>query len=185
MVAPVIEKNQRYKSVYLPDGEWINIFTGERYIGGREMLCRLRLMIFPFVKSGSIIPRRAYSRAIELGSNEHIHLDIYAPGISSFDLIEDDGLSNDYLNGKFSTTTISQVSDQKRILVRISPISGSYIPDFKQRKWTVNVENVDYVKVVKLNGVECHEYDYDPQGRKIILEITRPLNEMTEIDVSK
>ncbi len=186
LVAPVVEKGQQSKTVFLPEGEWINFFTGERYLGGQKVDMPLVIEDIPvFVKSGAIIPRRAYARAIELGSNEHIYLDIYTPGSSSFDLIEDDGISNAYLDGGFSTTTISQVSDKEKISVRISPIVGPYVPDFDRRTWTITVKNVDSVKDIMVNGHKFHEYVYDSRDHKITLDIVRPLNEVTEIDISK
>ena len=36
MVAPIIEQNKTQRSVYLPEGTWTNLLTGEVYRGGQS-----------------------------------------------------------------------------------------------------------------------------------------------------
>lgn len=36
MVAPVVEEGKTERSVYVPAGEWTNLFTGEAFLGGRS-----------------------------------------------------------------------------------------------------------------------------------------------------
>lgn len=60
LVAPITRKSRGGVSqikVWLPDGEWINFFTGERYLGGKEYMMSCTLDTFPvFAKKGAIIP---------------------------------------------------------------------------------------------------------------------------------
>lgn len=37
LVAPVLD-NKDYRNIYLPEGEWTNLWTGEKYTGGRTLL---------------------------------------------------------------------------------------------------------------------------------------------------
>lgn len=37
LVAPLLQENQSTRSVYLPDGQWQDFFTGERYKGGQSV----------------------------------------------------------------------------------------------------------------------------------------------------
>jgi alpha-glucosidase (family GH31 glycosyl hydrolase) len=56
-VAPVIERGVREREVSLPQGEWIDFWTGERVRGGGELLARAPLGRIPvYVRSGSILP---------------------------------------------------------------------------------------------------------------------------------
>lgn len=43
MVAPVVEKGKTERVVYVPDGEWKNIFTGEAFSGGRPYRMRAEI----------------------------------------------------------------------------------------------------------------------------------------------
>ena len=57
LIAPVINEGQTERSIYLPEGEWYDFWTGERISGGKviEYPCELE-KIPVFVKGGSIIP---------------------------------------------------------------------------------------------------------------------------------
>lgn len=46
LVAPILEENAQCRFVYLPDGIWYNLFTGEKILGGRtvESVCTLHLL---------------------------------------------------------------------------------------------------------------------------------------------
>ena len=56
LVAPIMESDDR-RDIYLPQGTWVNFFTGERYEGGRWLYgyqCELELMPV-FVHPGETI----------------------------------------------------------------------------------------------------------------------------------
>ena len=57
LVAPVMNSDDK-RNIYLPDGSWLDFFTGERYEGGRWLLshpCPKHLMPV-FVRPGTQIP---------------------------------------------------------------------------------------------------------------------------------
>ena len=57
LVAPVVEKGQRIREVYLPEGKWINFWNHSIVNGPTTIACPVELDQIPvFVKSGSIIP---------------------------------------------------------------------------------------------------------------------------------
>lgn len=57
LVAPVIERSARSRSVYFPPGSWVDYWTGRRYGGGRRAAVRSPLDHLPlFVKEPSIVP---------------------------------------------------------------------------------------------------------------------------------
>ena len=54
LFAPIVEKGQEERSVYLPQGNWVHVFTGKVYDGGQTILCQAKLHEFiAFVKEGS------------------------------------------------------------------------------------------------------------------------------------
>ena len=58
LVAPVVKKGARTKNVYLPEGTWIDYFSGEKYEGNR-ILSNFDTPVWKlpvFVKNGAIIP---------------------------------------------------------------------------------------------------------------------------------
>ena len=57
LVAPVMSDGNK-RDIYLPEGKWVNFFTGERLYGGRWIYgyeCPLELMPV-FVRPGTTIP---------------------------------------------------------------------------------------------------------------------------------
>lgn len=80
--------------VYLPEGDWIDHWTGRRHKGPAVVLTSARLGIMPlFVRSGSIIPKMKKARRIPEGRVDPLELEIYPDpaGPSSGVLIEEEG----------------------------------------------------------------------------------------------
>ncbi len=54
LVAPILEKGKTSRNVYLPSGEWTDLFTGETYSGGQTLTCRASVAKVPvFVNRNS------------------------------------------------------------------------------------------------------------------------------------
>jgi alpha-D-xyloside xylohydrolase len=57
LVAPVIEPGATTRKLYLPRGEWLNYWTGDRYTGGADVTVSAQIDQIPLlVRSGSVIP---------------------------------------------------------------------------------------------------------------------------------
>ena len=83
--------------VYLPqDCDWYDWWTGKSYKGGHWLECPAPLNIIPlFVKAGSVIPVE------ENNAIKTLRFPDSQGTCQPFDLYEDDGKTNDYLQGKF------------------------------------------------------------------------------------
>ncbi|MFO7636122.1 MAG: glycoside hydrolase family 31 protein [Clostridia bacterium] len=89
-------------SVYLPEGEWIDYFTGERHPGETHLEYTV-----PegrggglFVKAGAIIPRWHETKHVEDSAPEDMILEVFPKAESNFTLYEDDGFSMGYVKGE-------------------------------------------------------------------------------------
>lgn len=57
LVAPVVSQGVTSRSLYLPQGDWINYWTGDTVKGGRDVTISAPLEVIPvLVRAGSIIP---------------------------------------------------------------------------------------------------------------------------------
>jgi alpha-glucosidase (family GH31 glycosyl hydrolase) len=115
-------------TVYLPKGEWINYWTGKRLQGNQEIPAE-----FPkdkggplFVKAGAIIPTQAVKGSIGTDTPENIVWEIFPKGESKFTLIEDDGESYKYLEGKVARTFLECQESNEDIRITIHPRVGTY-----------------------------------------------------------
>lgn len=78
--------------VWLPEGNWIDFFTGMAYRGNRIMSCYRPLSNFPaFAKAGAIIPMTRLTNEINAVSNP-VNMDflVFAGKDNTFTLYEDD-----------------------------------------------------------------------------------------------
>ena len=113
LIAPIYQETQMddkgndiRDGIYLPEGEWFDYFTGEKYTGG----CVVNNFASPlwklpvFVKAGAIIPMTNPNNNVgEIDKNLRIY-ELYPSGYSEFVEYDDDGITQAYLNGKGTTT---------------------------------------------------------------------------------
>ncbi|MDR0922614.1 MAG: DUF4968 domain-containing protein [Lactobacillales bacterium] len=77
LVAPIVNDGQREKDIYLPEGEWIDLWNGGTHLGGKTFNYYADIDTMPvFVKSGAIIPMNLTDE-YQLGKNVGNKLDSY------------------------------------------------------------------------------------------------------------
>jgi alpha-glucosidase len=157
LVCPVYEENTHDREVYLPlynDG-WMEFRTQKMYEGGQVVLVETPLS-FPtfFIRGGSVIPFN--DGKLEFGK-ENIEERAFwivphrEEGITSVSFFEDDGISEEYLNGEYAFVDVELISSTKEIVIKID-IRGKYIlkyktikfylPRYEKRKASVYYKNV-------------------------------------------
>lgn len=137
LVAPVTERYQTTKWIYLPAGTWIDYFTGLVYEGGQYIAYAVNGESWTdvplFIKEGAIIPtQKALNYTGEEAVTE-VDVDVFADSTqSSFLLYDDDGSSYDYEDGAFFKQTITaQDNGASGIAVNFSAKSGSYASSYE------------------------------------------------------
>jgi alpha-glucosidase (family GH31 glycosyl hydrolase) len=143
-------------TLYLPEGKWIDYWTGNVYQGPVNMKIE-----YPkdcggalFVKSGAILPMWPPTDHVRGKQFETILLDIYPGGNSQFTLYEDDGVSLDYTKGGVATTTITCQENNSEIRIEIQPRKGTYDAMPKERIYDVRLHVLKPKKVL-VDGNDC------------------------------
>lgn len=128
MVAPVYKQNIISLDVYFPDGDWVNFWTAEKIAGGKTETISAPLEQIPlFVKEGSIIPMRPYAPSIEKGSDKMLTIHLFPGKNGVFKLLQDDGISNDYLSGIYAETLFElQQTDNQSFKFIVNKTNGSF-----------------------------------------------------------
>ncbi len=127
LVANVVEKGAKTRSVYLPGG--VNFYdygTREKYTGGQTIEIPVTLSSIPmFLKSGALIPM-ALNKIDNLMTQQAtgIKLLCVADADGEFVLYEDDGVSMDYEKGAYLKTEISMTVGAHTVLTFTH--TGSY-----------------------------------------------------------
>ncbi len=173
LVAPVYEKGATERKVYLPEGKWLNHWTGEILEGNESHVVPAPIHQIPlFVKQGAILPMRRYAASVEKGSNEIIKLEVYTGADGNFTLYEDDGISNDYLSGIFASTKITWgEQEEKTGVLTISPVKGKYKAMPEKRHWIINLHGTTKPSSLEINKKTLW-FDYD--GKKKVVQIDVP-----------
>ncbi len=137
MAAPVVEKmgdgkdESTTRRLYLPPGDWIDYFRGDRLTGGKWIhypLNKDSWMDWPlFIRNGAIIPAADPVKAIHTAKPEMIYLDIYpAAQQSQGEFYDDDGDSYDYQHGQFHRQAITAQSHHDGADVHLAANTGAY-----------------------------------------------------------
>ncbi len=129
------EGNDIRDGIYLPDGEWIDYFTGDKYTGDRIInSCDAPLWKLPlFVRNGAIIPMTDPNNNVaQIDKTRRIY-ELYPSGYSSFIEYDDDGETEAYRRGEFTSTliestTIGKATDNRggRAGITVHPAEGSF-----------------------------------------------------------
>lgn len=152
-VTSVYEQSATKRNVNLPQGNWIDFWTGKVMQGEKSYVVNASLDKIPlFIREGSIIPMRNYSSSIEKGTNDTLNIHIFAGKSGKFTLVEDDGKSNDYLKKIFASTEINHTSVLKSENVVISPVHGSYNGMKMDRVVKIIVHQNKKIKSIYFNG---------------------------------
>ena len=85
----------------LPEGEWYDFFTGQRYPGKQEIMIESPLEKLPvFAKGGSIIPMQSVIQSTSQKPTDTLFVHVYnGTKASEYAYYEDDGTSYDYEKG--------------------------------------------------------------------------------------
>lgn len=154
LVAPVYKESDNNaevrNNIYLPGGEdqvWIDYFTGEQYTGGKVInnfnapLWKLPL----FVKNGAILPKTPENNSqLELTGEEDRIFEVYPSGNTEFEMYDDDGETQEYKEGKGSTTLITSKAPKTgtgTATITVDPAKGSFT-GMKKARGTQFIVNV-------------------------------------------
>jgi alpha-glucosidase (family GH31 glycosyl hydrolase) len=125
LVAPVTRQGATRWPVYLPAGAWYDYWTQKRYDGPIGVTVDAPLERLPlFVRGGAILPLAPLAQFDGERAWDDLTLLIYPAGSSRFDLYEDDGRSNAYLQGRYAITPIICTVEDDRITVQIAAPEG-------------------------------------------------------------
>ena len=126
LVAPVVEKGARKRTVYLPAGtSWFDFFSGRRLTGGQTIEADAPMSHIPvFARAGSIVPIGPVKPYADAPSDEPTEIRVYPGADGSFVLYDDAGDGFGYQRGEFSAVRLTW-NDRSRTL-SIASRDGTY-----------------------------------------------------------
>jgi alpha-glucosidase (family GH31 glycosyl hydrolase) len=93
LVAPIIDRSGE-RIVYLPDGEWMDYWSGAIVQGPRTFRVRASLGVLPlFLRGGAIIPETRPADRIPQGIIDPLIVEIFPSSFSAYEYREDEGVT--------------------------------------------------------------------------------------------
>jgi alpha-glucosidase/alpha-D-xyloside xylohydrolase len=129
LVAPVFTKGASSRPVYLPKGEWYDWWTNARATGGQSINRAVDLATMPiYVRAGAIVPVDPVRQYTSEPVTEPTTLRVYRGADGQFTLYEDDGTSQEYLQGKGSWTRIVWNDRERQLTIEPgAPLGASNV----------------------------------------------------------
>jgi alpha-glucosidase/alpha-D-xyloside xylohydrolase len=101
LVAPVFTKGATSREVYLPNGDWYDWWTNAKLTGGRTVTRQVDLATMPlYVRAGAIVPLDPVRQYTAQAVTEPTTLNVYTGADGAFTLYDDDGATQQYLQGR-------------------------------------------------------------------------------------
>lgn len=165
------------RSVFIPEGTWIDVWTGTRYVGPYTYELSYDLTTSPiFVREGAIIPLAQNMSNTNEKDWSQMCLDVY-PSVNysaRATVYEDDVTTVAYKDGKFRTTdvTMNYYNDRKSLIVGIYAARGTFSGPraFTERTWSIRLHsNPDWgeITAITINGevIEFEEIAKNSSGK--------------------
>ncbi len=162
LIAPISKTTgEDVREVFLPEGNWIDVWTGERHAGPNTIKVTHDIKTSPiFVREGALIALAQNMKNVDEKDWSNLSLEVYpsANYSAAYTLYEDDGETVAYKDGKFRTTDLSMTCAGNTLTVKIGAAKGSFEGKraFTDRTWNIRLHanpNWGAVKSVKVNGV--------------------------------
>lgn len=163
LVAPLYEEtkvdeagNDMRNGIYLPEGEWIDYFTGDKYQGGR-IINNFDVPIWKlpvFVKNGAIIPLTNPNNNVhEIRKDLRIY-EIFPAGETSFEEYDDDGTTEAYKYKQGVKTKVTSQAKGTRVDIVVAPTVGTFAGFEKNKATLFRIQVTEKPKsmVARVNG---------------------------------
>ncbi len=213
LIAPIYKETKADKEgndirdgIYLPEGKWVDYYNGDTYEGGRIInnydapLWKLPV----FVKADAIIPMTNPNNNPSQIRKDFRAYEIYScgDGVSTFDEYDDDGKSQEYLNGVCvnNTVTSTAIKNKRQLTVKIASTTGEFegFEPQKQTELRINVscepkgvkakvgkKNIKLVQATSLADYEKSENVYYYNAAPNLNRFSTPGSEYSKIAITK
>jgi len=178
LVAPVLNSFDKFKKLYLPKGKWYDVDENKIVDGGNWIVKEVPINKVPlFLKEGGIIPMQKVLNYVGEETIDSLEFMIFPSAYSEYNFYEDDGITYEYENGKFSLTKFSVMQNSKSIKMTVEKIKNDYQSSVK--KYTLTFVGINSPNKVLVNGKETKNYSYENK----ILKINTASNELKTLEL--
>lgn len=161
LVAPVTSK-EKQKNVYLPEGEWYDLFTDERMQGSKMHTQDVPAYKIPlYVKGSAIIPVQPLVQSTKEKPGDTLTLHVYfGKDENTYTLYEDEG--DGYTNGKYSLRKIDWSPATHQLV--IGEKEGTFMSPYKKIRVIVHGHELRVLEVNQqaISATPVYDPLFDP-----------------------
>ncbi len=177
-ISPIIKKkdivmNRTIHRFFLPDGIWYDFVTGKKFPGNKEYISFFKDEDYPvFAKAGSIIVLGDNKFINDTTPPDDVEIQIFPGKSNTYNLYEDDGVSDLYLKNFYLLTQIdyNYMPNNYTVILRAIEGKSGIIPDTRNYKFVFrNTKQANDV-IVYLNDSEIEKKSY-VKGNDFIVEV--------------
>ncbi|MBI2931235.1 MAG: DUF5110 domain-containing protein [Planctomycetes bacterium] len=173
------------QSAWFPRGVWYNWFTGERVEGDVETVVTADLNEFPlFVKGGVPIPLQPYTPRMATTPLKHLVVRCYPGKEGATTLVEDDGITSEYLHGRYARTSLKYDRRGNSVTVTVEPTRGAYTGMPDSRSTVIELADTRRATSARVDGALVPvEYDEANAINRIVVP-ARAVTEGVKVEVT-
>ena len=151
--AHVTDKGVTARDVYIPEGDWIDLFTGKLYDKAGTYRVYNGIETSPvFARVGAVLPAIKVVSPMTGADFKALSLNVFAGGDGSYTLYEDDGETLRYQSGKVRETAFTHTANATGGMLEIAAATGDFTTDYTSRTYTVRVHGTKPVAKAVLDG---------------------------------
>lgn len=196
LAAPIVTRSDAngnsIKHIWLPEGKWYEVTSGEVLEGGRTHTRTFTQSDIPhYYREGAIIPH--FPKVSHLKTRPDTLILRFAPGTQGeLNYYEDENDNDNYENGAYTFTRVTQEVTGNEGTYTIYPTEGQFEGMPKERAYEIVLLAVNRPETVTVNGLPYSESDYaeastwiyNADTRTVRIQIpTTSCSEKTEIVV--
>lgn len=170
LIAPIASPSTNGVStmnVWLPKGDWVEWFSGEKLSGDQNLQRHFTLDEYPiYVKSGSVIP--TYPKIQNLKQNcDTLILKVFGRGDTKSNFYEDGGDDDNYKNGAFAVREFTTAAkNENSQTLQISAVKGSFEGMAASKTFIINFKGLAMPKSITVNGKLLHSISEDNKNNR-------------------
>ncbi len=131
------------QSIWLPQGDWFDFFSGEHLTGGRWHAVYGSMEDTPVLaKAGAIVPLAPESAETGTGNPEELVVHMFAGADNKFELYEDDGETTAYEQGHFALTPMAVEWKDNELQARVERVRGDISTAPPSRRYRLVVHGI-------------------------------------------
>lgn len=186
LVCPITKKknivmNRVVQRLFIPEGIWYEFESGKKYIGNKYYMSFYKDEDYPiFCKEGSIIPMSLDSNT---NSPVNMEINIFPGNNGEYQLYEDDGISNNYINANNAITEYTFNYELNNYYFKMKCIKNQGAPLPDSRNYRIVFKNTKMANVTILNNGNQIAGNVYTEKNSLIIELNN-INTYSEIVIN-